>query len=206
MNLLNNYWFFKDGFTKKQCDSIIKNQKKIKKHRGTIGTEGDGNVKANLGTRNSNVSWVVDEEIHKFMFRYIDTANKNAGWNFETSWTEDIQFTEYKKNQHYNWHNDMFAKPYQKHTFPKYNGLIRKISCSILLNDPKKYEGGDFEIGYTNNFYKGNIDKHKHSFNKTNAKQGSVIVFPSFIWHRVTPVTKGTRYSLVSWTLGKPYV
>ena len=35
--------------------------------------------------------------------------------------------------------------------------------------------------------------------------QGSVIVFPSFVWHRVTPVTKGTRYSLVLWTCGQPF-
>ena len=90
-------------------------------------------------------------------------------------------------------------------------GILKQVgpktyNLQNIKNDPKKYEGGDFEIGYTNNFYKGTIDKHKYAFNKTNAKQGSVIVFPSFIWHRVTPVTKGTRYSLVSWTLGKPYV
>ena len=66
--------------------------------------------------------------------------------------------------------------------------------------DSTEYEGGDFEISVntpTNN-----------TIHKVEAlqKKGSIVVFPSFVWHRVTPVTKGTRYSLVSWYLGNPHI
>ena len=53
---------------------------------------------------------------------YVAGANKNAGWNFEIDQAESIQFTHYKKNQHYNWHCDTWNKPYE-------NGRIRKLSC-----------------------------------------------------------------------------
>ncbi len=91
--------------------------------------------------------------------------------------------------------------------YPQYNNKIRKISCSVLLNDPQSYEGGDFEIGYTNKLCDGTIDDTKVTLEKGKMlKQGSVIVFPSFVWHRVTPVKKGKRYSLVNWALGPSYV
>ena len=75
-------------------------------------------------------------------------------------------------------------------------GRIRKISMTIPLVDGSEYEGGDFVI--------------KNSFGdeiviKEARKKGSVIVFPSFLLHKVTPVTAGTRYSLVMWTLGWPF-
>lgn len=203
MRLKEYIWVFENELGDFFCKDVIKLGTETTKHFAYIN---DGNNIPNKKIRDSKVCFLSDYWIKEWFDKYFHTANKNAGWNFQFNKYENFQFTEYKKNQHYNWHNDMFPKPYKNHTFPNYNGLVRKISCSVLLNDPKKYEGGDFEIGYTNNFYKGTIDKHKYAFNKTNAKQGSVIVFPSFIWHRVTPVTKGTRYSLVSWTLGKPYV
>ena len=67
---------------------------------------------------------------------------------------------------------------------------------SILLNN--NYEGGEFQFAIYN---KEKCEIHTPEFNKT----GSVIVFPSDMEHRVTPVTKGTRYSLVIWFLGPPF-
>jgi len=49
-------------------------------------------------------------------------------------------------------------------------------------------------------------DKKHHTRICTEIKsQGSLVIFPSFVQHRVKPVTKGTRYSLVIWSLGQPY-
>ena len=59
---------------------------------------------------------------------------------------------------------------------------------SIILND--EYEGGEFEF-----FAKDTIL----------SKRGTIIVFPSYMQHRVKPVTKGTRYSLVTWFCGEPF-
>ena len=129
------------------------------------------------------------------------TANKNAGWNFNINSAQSIQFTIYKKGQYYNWHADSTGIPIEAPN-DEAHGKIRKISCSVLLSDPKDYEGGDLQFTTKNS-----KDAEKNSiitFNETN-KQGSVVFFPSFTVHRVQPVTKGTRYSLVVWFLGDPY-
>ena len=69
-------------------------------------------------------------------------------------------------------------------------GKTRKISMSLVLSDPDEYEGGQLEI------WGKSIDVYK---------KGSIIFFPSWMPHRVTPVTKGTRYSLVMWFIGAPF-
>jgi len=71
----------------------------------------------------------------------------------------------------------------------------------IPLVDGNEYEGGDFELNLNNPENENNIITIKEAKIK-----GTVIVFPSFVWHRVTPVTSGTRYSLVNWHQGKPFV
>ena len=88
----------------------------------------------------------------------------------------------------------------EKHTYTTGDkgmvGKIRKISFSIILNTD--YEGGNFE------FEVGALHEKERTITLT-PKLGCAIVFPSFTFHRVTPVTKGTRYSLVGWICGKPY-
>jgi PKHD-type hydroxylase len=73
---------------------------------------------------------------------------------------------------------------------------------SILLNDGSEFKGGNLEFDFRDT----NDIKDNKPLTFLNArKKGTLVVFPSFIWHRVTPVTFGTRYSLVMWSLGKPY-
>jgi PKHD-type hydroxylase len=94
---------------------------------------------------------------------------------------EGLQFTKYEApGSHYDYHVDRI-----------YNGQVRKLSLTVQLTDEDEYEGGDFEI-YGSDY-------------KLPRKQGTVLAFPSFMVHRVTPVTKGTRYSLVGWINGKPF-
>ncbi len=79
-------------------------------------------------------------------------------------------------------------------------GKVRKISMTVNLNTPQEYEGGNlkFDLGPHS---KGDRIK---VFNDMRS-QGSIIIFPSFMYHCVTPVTSGTRFSLVLWLLGKPW-
>ena len=151
------------------------------------------------GHRNSSISWFkrnADTEfIYKPLLKMIHLENINNGWNFDYDAIEDLQFTTYGPEQHYNWHADQRSVPYND--ADKYlTGKIRKISFSVLLNH--EYEGGEFE------FELG----PPHDENRTEmcqVKTGEAIVFPSFTYHRVRPVTKGKRYSLVGWICGKPY-
>jgi PKHD-type hydroxylase len=82
-----------------------------------------------------------------------------------------------------------------------FHGKIRKLSVTCSLSDPKDYKGGELEFDFRN------MDPDKKSVRKCAeiSERGSIVVFPSHIWHRVKPVTKGTRYSLVIWNLGHPF-
>ncbi len=79
-------------------------------------------------------------------------------------------------------------------------GKIRKLSVTINLNQPGEYEGGNLKFDF------GPHSQGKRFHEVTEIRpQGSIIVFPSWTYHQVTPVTKGTRYSLVLWSLGLPF-
>jgi len=137
------------------------------------------------------------KEIHPF----IADGNVNAGWNHQWDWSEACQFTEYKKGQFYDWHSDSNAKPYDVEENLNSHGKIRKLSMTLSLTDPDEYEGGDLEFDFRDT----DIGSQPRICEEVRPK-GSIIVFPSFIWHRVKPVTKGIRHSLVCWSLGQPYV
>ena len=83
--------------------------------------------------------------------------------------------------------------------------MIRKLSVTCQLTDGSEYKGGELEFDFRN--YDPQMrDETKHLRKATEIlPRGSVIVFPSFLWHRVKPVTKGVRYSLVLWNVGYPY-
>jgi PKHD-type hydroxylase len=98
--------------------------------------------------------------------------------------TEPAQFTEYPKGGFYDWHMDLDING--SHEPP-----IRKISMTILLSDPSTFKGGNLEF----------MEKNKLA----DLKQGQAIFFASFIRHRVAPVTKGMRRSLVMWFGGTPF-
>jgi len=117
---------------------------------------------------------------------YVHLANKEAGWNFDLTSCEKIQIGRYSANNKgfYDWHSDDGLKP-------KQNNLVRKLSISILLSDTNNFNGGVFEF--------------KNFKDQPVMKQGSILVFPSLIEHRVSPVTLGTRYSAVTWVSGPAY-
>jgi len=209
MNLSNYYWYFKSAIPPKICDDITKHG--LSKEEVMAKTGGIGNKKLNKEEvrdlkrkRFSDVVWLNDPWIYKEIYPFIWRANINAGWNFEYSVSEAFQFTKYKLNQHYDWHNDSWAEPYDKPNSNQH-GKIRKISMTLQLNDGSEYEGGELEFDCRN--YEPHMrDASKHVITmKEILPKGSIVVFPSFVWHRVQPVTKGVRYSLVLWTLGYPY-
>ena len=210
MNLSNYYWYFKSALTPKFCDDVIKFALSSKETMGVIGDYTDAKqmnkeqIKDVKVKRNSDVVWLNENWIYKEIHPYIHTANKNAGWNFKWERSQIAQFTKYKLNQYYDWHCDSNAKPYND---PKSldNGKIRKLSVTCQLTDGSEYKGGELEFDFRN--YDPNIrDEEKHLRRaKEILPKGSIIVFPSFVWHRVKPVTKGTRYSLVIWSTGDPY-
>ena len=153
--------------------------------------------------RKSDLVWLNDTWIYKEIHPYVQQANIQAGWNFDWNFSESCQFTKYKHNQYYDWHCDSWEKPYTENGPTK--GKIRKLSMTCQLSDGSEYQGGELEFDFRN-YDPPMRDEAKHKVQcKEILPKGSIIVFPSFVWHRVKPVTSGTRYSLVVWHLGYPF-
>ena len=138
------------------------------------------------GYRDSNVSWIRPGEETNWVFSrmldFVRQANQ-AHYQIEIAgFTEPLQVAEYGPEQHYDWHLDIGNGPLS----------VRKLSFIAQLTDPADYEGGAVEVLYAQEPL------------AMPRPQGSVILFPSYVLHRVAPVTRGTRRSLVGW-IGGPH-
>ena len=217
MNLKNYYYYFQSALSPKLCDDIINYGKAHKPQMAITGgaekdnqssRKADGSLKKSVinniqKKRKSDIVWMNDRWIYKEIHPLIHEANRKADWNFNWDWSESCQFTKYGVGQYYGWHCDSWEVPYKEDGPTK--GKIRKLSVTISLNDPSEYDGGNLEFDFRNQV---DWERNKKKAIKTCTEirpRGSVIVFPSFCWHRVTPVTSGTRYSLVIWNLGYPF-
>ena len=208
MNLTNYYWYFKSAIPEHICDDISKYGRQLQDQMALTGGYGDRplnqkEIKNLKIKRDSNIVWMSERWIYKEIQPYIRAANVNAGWNFEWDHSESCQFTKYKKGQYYDWHCDSWTKPYvREHENDPSHGKIRKLSVTVTLSDPKDYKGGELEFDFRQN----DPDKPNKKIKcKEILPKGSLVVFPSFVWHRVCPVTKGERNSLVIWNLGYPF-
>ena len=211
MNLSNYYWYFTGVLTPKFCDDIIAYANQQKEVMALTGGYGDKKLNKQevldlKRKRNSDLVWLSEPWIYKELHPYVRMENKNAGWNFQWDRSEPCQFTKYKLNQYYDWHNDPWSTPYKrKNINDPDNGRIRKLSMTCQLTDGSEYTGGELEFDFRD--YDPHMrDESKHIKQvKEILPKGSIVIFPSHLWHRVKPVTRGTRYSLVVWHLGYPF-
>ena len=202
MNLSNNYWWFKNAFTPEQCDRIIKMGMQENFELGDINRNNREQVQKKdtkdlFKTRNSHVSWIDEPWIYNILKKYIDSANKSAGWNYDWDWTEMLQFTKYDVGQFYDWHPDQHHYVYpEDDTNVNMRGKYRKLSTTLLLNDSSEFKGGELEFHF---------NRKETKVAEELTSRGTLVVFPAFVYHRVREVTEGTRYSLVSWSIGAPF-
>ena len=210
MNISKYYWYFKSALTPRFCDEVIKYA--LSQEESIARTGGFDNpnlskddVKNIQRKRKSDLVWLNDTWIYKEIHPYVHKANKAAGWNFQWERSEPCQFTKYKLGQYYDWHNDPWDKPYKRKEGDPDNGKIRKLSTTCQLTDGSEYTGGELQFDFRNyDPHMRDESKHVRSVSEILPK-GSIVVFPSHLWHRVKPVTRGTRYSLVVWHLGYPF-
>ena len=204
MNSKNTWYSFTDKLDKSTCNRI-KDLGGDNWKDGRVNTRAltylptDSKNKLDKRSRTSEIVWSYDQWIFDVVWALVGLANKNAGWNYDIRGAEGLQISRYKKGGFYGFHRDGRNDHLSKYDNPNNKflyGYVRKLSMSILLND--EFKGGEFEVGSYRN-KKCTIKKPK--FNTT----GSIIVFPSDVEHRVAPVKKGTRYSLVCWFLGPPF-
>lgn len=182
------YYWFKNGFSKSQLKKLNDALSQIEfKKATTIGQPEEGTDKK---IRSSRLKWIPQTDQFKWIYEHMSKLIKEANtsvWNFDVhTMLEQIQYTEYlaEDQGHYTWHQDIGPG----------NASKRKISVTIQLSEDDEYEGGDLEI------WKGG-----KSIIKCQRGAGVSVIFPSYMMHRVTPITKGIRKSLVLWVGGTHY-
>jgi PKHD-type hydroxylase len=180
------YAYKENVFTKEECKKIIDISKNKKLKTGLIGSK--NSTKSEI--RESKICWLYPEQEEvKWIYKRITDVVLDINskfFNFDLfGISEALQFTNYKAP----------SGKYGKHVDRGYGFSVRKLSVSIQLTDSKKYKGGELKL------YDGE-DKCGVVMNKN---QGALVVFPSYVLHEVTPVTKGERNSLVTWVSGNQF-
>ena len=174
-----NYYFFEQGFNKQELQKIERETTKLPLHSAT--TFG-GDL---TNTRISRVKWVPQNTQWWWLYEKLNNMAIEAN-------------TEYlgEMDGKYEWHQDIGPDL----------GSQRKISITVQLSDGDTYEGGDLELFKGGPFPLDTKDRSKTNIDVAPRKAGCVFIFPSFMMHRVAPVTKGTRKSFVLWLGGGHYI
>ena len=173
-------------FTPDQCRQIIDAGRRLPPQKAQVGMGKPGGG-TDTKKRVTTISWIPFKEMdpmYNQVNQFIQQANLNHFGFGDIQIKEQAQFTEYPVGGFYDWHMDCDVN--MAHEPP-----VRKISMTVLLNDPLEFEGGDLELMSPGKFKK--------------LKQGHAMVFASFLNHRVAPVTRGVRQSLVMWFGGTPF-
>ena len=192
-----NYWYFVNALPEGICDEIVKIGLSRQKNKALVDGIKDKTNKNLTKLRDSDVVWLDDVWLRNLIWSFVNDANINADWNFIYNNPEAAQFTIYDKNQHYDWHQDLSFDKNQK---GQPQNSQRKLSATIQLTDEKEYKGGELLLSTTTG-----KNKNKILTNILFKKKGTIVVFPSYTFHKVTPVTQGVRYSLVMWFRGPSF-
>lgn len=178
---LTDYYYFLGGLTDEEIELIKSISENYTVEEGTTGKALHPNY------RNSKIRWLPKDNKTEWLYKKLGALAKQANndyWGFDiVGFGEYLQYGEYNSNVsgHYDWHLDLGQ-----------HSCWRKISMSVQLSDPDTYKGGDLQL-YT-----------KKDIISVPRKKGTILFFPSYLLHRVTPVTEGVRYSLVTWITGPP--
>jgi len=156
--------------------------------QGRVGPDSSGTVVSTI--RSGAVQWLgvdaVGEAIYSHLFTLAVVANRERGWNFDLEGiTPFLQGTRYaaEGREHYSWHMDWAPG----------RTRLRKVTVVVHLTDSDEYEGGALQV----------TDGSRPV--EAVQRGGTCTVFPSFLLHRVTPVTAGTRLGAVAWALGPSF-
>lgn len=176
-----NYYFYKNAFTPSELEEIKKLGDSYPKKTAEVGGGEDSSVS---DYRISEIAWIDQEPKSNWLYSkiadYAIEANKQM-WNFDIwGYHDSLQYTNYYGNGgHYDWHADLGP------------GISnRKLSVVLQLSKPEDYEGGDLQMNIGSNIL--TVPK----------EYGLLCFFPSFLLHRVTPLSSGHRISLVTWLCG----
>lgn len=167
---------FHDVFSAEELQAIRKLGDQLVTQRATV----DGSQQH---LRSSSVAWISDRLLKDRVYDVIATINESTyQFDLDSCLYKPLQYTLYAEGDEYGWHIDMRPADRQ-----------RKLSVTIQLSDPSEYDGGELELNAGGDIMR--MPKRK----------GEVVAFPSWVLHRVAPVTRGVRRSLVAWATGPAF-
>lgn len=189
---------YREVFTPEQCDQIIAMCELVAHgnggfQKGRIGTHVDGG-EDNPETRVTDIVWLEPSRENDWVHHRISqiTGRVNSEkFQLDLDNFDGFQFSRYESSNsgHYDWHIDVMPEPPNPASH-------RKLSLSVMLSNPDDYEGGDLLL---------NTRGHPGKAEVYRPVKGDVVFFYSFVPHRVTPVTKGVRNTLVTWACGEKF-
>ena len=205
---LNEWFVFEEAIDNKTCNKLKRLGSKqwqtagVDIKKGTTDEERKTGRNPEMGVdkkiRVTDVAWTNVQWVYDTIWPFMMSANDKAGWQYDIKAAESSQITRYKKGGFYNFHRDGGGCNLSKYINPNnafMHGHVRKLSMTVLLNE--SFEGGDFEFT--------SYGKEECIITPVETTQGDIVVFPSWMEHRVAPITKGIRYSLVTWFVGPPF-
>lgn len=178
------YVWWEDGFTGQELDRLQALALKADQ-QAQVGGNAQGADLARI--RRSHISWMEKTSDNAWVFQklsHIASSLNSQHYRFDlTGFGEPLQLTNYDQSEHgmYGWHQDYNAQ------------ISRKLSLVLQLTDPSNYEGGNLQVL---------TDGQPRNVRK---QRGLVTVFPSYTLHQVTPVSSGSRQSLVAWISGPAF-
>lgn len=177
------YVYYQGLFLPHEIDNILSFWDDDKTIKATVA--GESEYRDEL--RKSSVMFIENSKDNDWIYNKLAglavNCNNERYWFDLLGFHQELQLTRYSAGYFFEWHLDFGAGEIS----------ARKLSMTIQLSDPNDYEGGDLQFMINQNIVNAPREK------------GTVIIFPSFIMHRVTPITKGTRQSIVGWVSGPPY-
>ena len=193
--LIHNSIKVESAFSEEEVDLVVASLQSGEKEQGQVGTI-EAEAETLLKFRSSKISFINYSKEYSWLFDKFNKIIQNVNeeyYNFDLNGYDYVQYSEYLANEngHYDYHIDLMIDMIPQ---KEYDFLYRKLSFSLCLNQQgNDYSGGDFKI-------KTGAEEDSVKLNK-----GDMIVFPSFILHKVEPVTEGVRKSLVGWVTGPKF-
>ena len=182
------------AFGVRQCDRIVELGERAGLDDALVG--GDGVEADEAEVRRTRVAWLGRDSTTEWVFTKLDAmaGRANRCWGFDLHGiAEDLQFTRYDApGAFYTWHQDGLQAAVAD----------RKLAVVVQLSAPGDYEGGDLELFDVVSDWSG---APLRRWRDAVRARGAAVAFPSFEYHRVTPVVRGRRDALVAWFSGPPF-
>ena len=192
-----SYWVFRNVLDAKDRNKIKRLAKKSGYNEAVTRDQDLVEEVRDDTVRNTDVAFSDDQFLYDLFCPLVGSANEQAGWKYDLDWYEPIQIARYKNNQHYEWHTDGGSDHFGAYSGEGTSGgKVRKVSLVACLSNG--YVGGDLELALQK-------QEEGNEILYPEIKVGDVVVFPSYVFHRSTAITKGTKYSAAMWCLGAPF-